>query len=143
MAEEMSDIQGQPVDKKWCAQHKYNDSHVSENCYFLNKLKKRNKTIKKVVVDESVKAVKVKKFKKWCSYHEYNWSHTSDKCFKLPVKGETLEKLDEVHTKDESDETQEPNQIFESFLSISRLLWSFLFVCVLYLYFLILFHFAN
>ena len=143
MAEKMSDIQGQPVDKKWCAQHKYNDSHVSENCYFLNKLKKRNKAIKKVVVDEAVEAGKVKKSKKWCSFHKYNWSHTSEKCFKLTVKGKTLEKLDEVHTKDESDETQEPNQIFESFLSISRLLWSLLFVCVLYLYFLILFHFAN
>ena len=48
------------------------------------------------MVDETVKAVKVKKTMKWCFYHEYNWSHTSDKCFKLPVKGETLEKLDEI-----------------------------------------------
>ena len=143
MAEKMSDMQAQPVDKKWCAHHKYNVSHVTKYCHFLNKLKKRNETIKKVVVDESVKAVKVKKFKKWCSYHEYNWSHTSDKCFKLPVKGETLEKLDEIFIKDENDETQEPIQIFESFLSMSRLLWSLLFVCVLYLYFLILFHVAN
>ena len=90
MAEKMSVLQAQPVVKKWCAHHKYNVSHVSENCYFLNKLKTRNKTIKKAVVDKLVKAVKVKKFKKWCFYHKFNWSHTSDKCFKLPVKGETL-----------------------------------------------------
>ena len=93
--------------------------------------------------DEAVEAGKVNKSKKWCSFHKYNKTHTSEKCFKLLAKCNTIEKLDEVHTKDESDETQEPNQIFGSFLSISRLLWSLLFVCVIYLYFLILFRFAN
>ena len=143
----MSEIQRQPVANRvyWCDHHKQNSTHVSKNCLFLNKQKKRNKTIKKVVVDEAVKAEKVKKFKKWCYFHKYNTTHTSEKCFKLQyiAKCKTLEKLDEVQTPDESDETQEPNQIFGSNLSISRLLCSLLFVCVLYLYFLILFHFAN
>ena len=140
----MSEIQGQPVANKvyWCDHHKQNKSHVSEYCYFL---KKGSKTIKKVVVDEAVKAEKVKKVRKWCFHHKSNMTHTSEKCFNLQyiAKCKTLEKLDEVQTPDESDETQEPSQIFESSLSISRLLWSLLFVCVLYLYFLILFQFAN
>ena len=136
----MSKIQRQPVANKvyWCKHHKKNSSHVSKDCNILNK--KRDEAIKKVVVDEAVEAGKVNKSKKWCSFHKYNYSHTSEKCFKL---FKTLEKLDEVQTPDESDETQETDQIFESCLSISRLLCSLLFVCVLYLYFLILFHFAN
>ena len=27
------------TNKSWCDQHKYNKSHVTENCYFLNKQK--------------------------------------------------------------------------------------------------------
>ena len=34
--------------KKWCEHHKYNETHVTKYCYFLNKQKKKKKTINQV-----------------------------------------------------------------------------------------------
>ena len=63
----------------------------------------------------------------------FDKTHVSEDCFFLNErKNKTLEKLDEVQTQDESDETQEPNQIFGSFLSIARLLLSLLVICVIF-----------
>ena len=36
-------------DKMWCNQHKFNKTHVTKDCHFLNRLKKRNMAIKTVV----------------------------------------------------------------------------------------------
>ena len=34
------------IKKSWCDHHKYNKSHATQNCYFLNKKNRKTKEIK-------------------------------------------------------------------------------------------------
>ena len=119
-------IEQNKTNKFWCDQHKYNTSHETKDCCFLNKIKEA-KMIKQVhqkalsdlkanfeIKQDSQNIDQTKIKKSWCDHHKYNKSHATQNCYFLNKKNKRTKEIkqaeatddDVFHSADDRSETE-------------------------------------